>query len=564
VVPVVTHISAPLPTALRPSRLLAGLLRKPRLGFGKIDSYSNSMATLGHLETSIRFHLLAGILFCGLLYSCSYRQPHADKTVTLAVEAGPSPSLDPRVGTSSEAERIDQLIFNSLVRRGPHFEILPDLAESWEIPQPNLYRFHLRHGVRFHDGRELTAKDVQYTFSSLLGGSLPSAKTSTYRVVESIEIPDDYCVVFRLKEPYASFLWNLTNGAIGIVPRGAPPDFGRYPVGSGPFRFVSYASEDQLVLEKNTYYFESLPNVDRVIVRIVPDATTRALELGKGSIDIAQNALSPDFVRTLAQEPHLRVDVTDGTNYAYMAFNLNDPILKDRKVRQAIAFAIQREEIIKYYWRDFVTSASSILPPNHWAFEGNTVTYPYDPARARQLLDEAGWKDPDGDGPLPRFSLTYKTSTEESSRQIATIIQQQLKQVGIRLELRSYEFGTFYGDIVRGNFQLFTLRWIGGNNDPDIFENVFHSQRTPPKGFNRGRYTNVRVDQLIESARRELNQDRRREIYSEIQKILAEDLPYINLWYFKNVCVYQKRIIGLTLSPAGDYDFLKTIRLSND
>lgn len=192
------------------------------------------------------------------------------------------------------------------------------------------------------------------------------------------------------------------------------------------------------------------------------------------------------------------------------------------------------------------------------------MTYPYDPARARLLLDESGWRDPDGDGPLPRFKLTYKTSTEESSRQVATILQQQLHKVGIQLDLRSFEFGTFYGDIVRGNFQLFTLRWIGGNNDPDIFETVFHSNRIPPKGFNRGRYRNARVDQLIEMARRELDQARRKVFYSEIQEILAEELPYINLWYFKNVCVFQKRIIGLTLSPAGDYEFLKTIRLKDE
>jgi peptide/nickel transport system substrate-binding protein len=245
-----------------------------------------------------------------------------------------------------------------------------------------------------------------------------------------------------------------------------------------------------------------------------------------------------------------------------MAFNLNDPILQDQRVRQAIAYALDREEIIKYYWRDFVTPASSILPPNHWAHEENTVTYSYQPVKARQLLDLAGWKDPDGDGPLPRFRLTYKTSTEESTRQVATIIQQELKNVGIQLDLRPFEFGTFYGDIVRGNFQLFTLRWIGGNNDPDIFETVFHSGRVPPRGFNRGRYRNGRVDQLIELARTELNQGRRKELYSEVQKILAVDLPYIDLWYFKNVCIYQKRISGLTLSPSGDYDFLKSIRLS--
>ncbi len=502
------------------------------------------------------------ILLLGLMAtSCRNSQAPRPGTVTLAVEAGPFPSLDPRIGTSSEAERIGQLIFNSLVRRGKRFEILPDLAWSWELLEPNIYRFHLRQGVRFHNGRELTSRDVQYTFSSILDGSLSSAKASTYRIIERIETPDPYCVVFRLKEPNASFLWNLTNGAIGIIPNDAPPDFGRYPVGTGPFRFVSYSNEEQVVLEKNPDYFESPPFLDRVIIRIIPDATTRALELRKGSIDVVQNALSPDFVQALARDPHLQADVSEGTNYAYMGFNLNDPILKERRVRQAIALAIHREEIIHYYWGDLVTPASSILPPSHWAFEGHTAHYDYQPVKARELLDEAGWKDPDGEGPMPRFKLTYKTSTEESSRQVATIIQQQLKEVGIQVDLRSYEFGTFYGDIVRGNFQLFTLRWIGGNNDPDIFETVFHSLRTPPKGFNRGHYRNDRLDHLIETARREPDQNNRRKYYSEIQKILADDLPYVHLWYFKNVCVHAKRLGGLTLSPAGDYDFLKTVRL---
>jgi len=220
-----------------------------------------------------------------------------------------------------------------------------------------------------------------------------------------------------------------------------------------------------------------------------------------------------------------------------------------------------REAIVKYYWRDLVSPASGILPPSHWAYEGQVATYTHDPTKARQLLDEAGLNDPDGDGPLPRFKLTFKTSNEETARQVAAIIQQQLKRVGIQVDLRSYEFGTFYGDIVRGNFQMFTLRWIGGNNDPDIFERVFHSREVPPKGFNRGRYHNERVDRLIEFAKRETDKGRRKAAYSEIQKILAEELPYISLWYFKTVSVYRERISNLTLSPVGDFEFLREIRL---
>ncbi len=497
---------------------------------------------------------------CLLLSACNSDQRFRG-TVVVAIEAGPN-NLDPRIGTSAEAERIDQLVFNSLVRRGPRFEILSDLASHWEIPEPTTYRFFLRSGVRFHNGKPLTSQDVKYTFQSMLDGTIVSPKTSTFRVIQAIETPDELTVVFRLREPYASFLWNLTNGGVGIVPEGSKSEFNRNPVGTGPFRFVSYAHEEQVVLESNPNYFGGAPHIRHVIFKIIPDATTRALELRKGSIDIGQNILSPDFVKSLEKEPHLRVMVSPGTNYQYIGFNLKDPILQEKRVRQAIAFAIPREDIVKYYWRDMVSLASGILPPNHWAYEDQVARYPYDPERAKALLDEAGWRNLDGDREQPRFELTFKTSTDESSRQVAAIIQQQLKQVGIKVHLRSYEFGTFYGDIVRGSFQMFTLRWIGGNNDPDIFERVFHSQEVPPKGYNRGRYQNERVDRLIEWARKELDQEKRKVAYSEVQKIQADEVPYVSLWYIKNVCVQHKRISNITPSPAGDYDFLREIQIS--
>ncbi len=496
-------------------------------------------------------------LLCLTLLGCALsRAPQA--TITIAIEAGPN-NLDPRIGLSSESERIHQLIFSSLVRRGNRFEILPDLATHWETPDATTYRFFLRSGVHFHDGKPLSSNDVRHTIQSLLDGVITSPKTSTYRIVDRIETPDEKTVVFRLKEPNAAFLWNLTNGGIGVVPEGAAADFYKNPLGTGPFRFVSYAHEEEVILEANPDYFGGCPTVPRVRFKVIPDATTRALELRKGSVDIGQNVLSPDFVKTLERERQLRVETVAGTNYQYLGLNLKDPLLADKRVRKAIAYAVPREEIIRYYWRNLVIPASGLLPPNHWAFEGNVTTYPYDPGKARQLLDEAGWKDPDGTGPETRFRLTFKTSTDETTRQVAAIIQQKLKEVGVQVDLRSYEFGTFYGDIVRGNFQMFTLRWIGGNNDPDLFERVFHSREAPPKGYNRGRYSNPRVDELIEFARKEVDQEKRRSAYSEVQKIVADELPYISLWYLKNTCVYNRRIANIELSPAGDFDFLKSL-----
>jgi peptide/nickel transport system substrate-binding protein len=497
--------------------------------------------------------------FCLVFSGCQSSRAARD-TVAIAIEAGPN-NLDPRIGLSSESERIHQLLFNSLVRRGTHFEILPDLASHWETPDATTYRFFLRMGIRFHDGRPLTSRDVRYTIQSLLDGSIVSPKTSTYRVIERIEAPDEQTVVFHLREPNAAFLWNLTNGGIGIVPEGAGSNAQKHPIGTGPFRFVAYAHEEELILEANRDYFRGCPTVPRVNFKIIPDATTRALELRKGTLDIGQNVLPPDFVKALEREPHLQVQTLPGTNYQYLGLNLKDPLLQDKRVRKAIAYAIPREEIIQYYWRGLVTPASGLLPRNHWAYEDNVEIYPHDPTKARQLLDEAGWTDPDGPGPKPRFHLTFKTSTDESTRQVAAVIQQKLKETGIQIDLRSYEFGTFYGDIVRGNFQMFTLRWIGGNNDPDLFERVFHSREAPPKGYNRGRYENVRVDELIEFARKEPNQEKRKAAYSEIQKIVADELPYVSLWYLKTTCVYNRRLSNVELSPAGDFDFLQKLKI---
>ena len=506
--------------------------------------------------------LALGLILTGVYQGCGSPRT-MDPAVTIALEAGPT-SLDPRIGLSAESERIQQLIFSSLVRRGKRFEILPDLSTHWEILDPLTYCFHLRSGVKFHDGKPLTSRDVKYTFESLLNGSLVSPKSSTFQLIQAMETPDEHTIFFRLKEPFAGFLWNLTNGGIGIVPYGSGKDFQRNPVGSGPYRFVSYSHEEELLLEANPAYFGGPPTADRIRFMVIPDSTTRALELRKGSIDIAQNVLTPDFVMALEHEPHLRVAAVPGTNYQYIGLNLKDPVLRNQKVRKAIAYAIPREDIIRYYWRGLVVPASSLLPPNHWAYEPEVEHYPYDPEKARHLLDMAGWKDPDGKGPLPRFRLTFRTSTEESSRQVAAIIQQALKEVGIAVDLRSYEFGTFYADIVRGNFQIYSLRWIGGNNDPDLFERAFHSREVPPKGYNRGRYENPEVDRLLDEARQESNLEKRHLAYSRIQKILADDLPYISLWYMDTVCVYNRRVSEIELSPAGNFDFVQTLKIKKD
>jgi peptide/nickel transport system substrate-binding protein len=469
----------------------------------------------------------------------------------MIIESSPT-NLDPRVGTDAQSERIGSLLFDSLLRRDEHFNLQPSLAERWEIPDPLTYIFHLRRGVLFHDGRPLTARDVKWTFDSIMNGSIRTPKASTYRFVERIDTPDDWTVVFHLKEPYSSLLWNISNGALGIVPYGSDGTLNRKPIGSGPFRFVSQEQDKEVVIERNPQYWGEHARIPRVRFAVVPDTTTRALELLKGSADVAINALTSDMIVAMRNDRTLQIQTAPGTIYTYLALNLRDPILKDVRVRQALAYAIDRQPIIHYLWRDLALPASSVLPTQHWAYNGNVADYMHNPEHARQLLDEAGYPERNG----VRFHLTMKTSTEESTRLLAAVLQQQLREVGIALDIRTFEFATFYSDVTKGAFQLYSLRWIGGNEDPDIFEHVFYSTSIPPKRANRSYYASPQADALIDAGRQTVDEQKRKEIYGRLQAVLAEDLPYINLWYLDNVLVHTRRVRNIELSPSGNYEFL--------
>ncbi|MGH9509052.1 MAG: ABC transporter substrate-binding protein [Terriglobales bacterium] len=495
------------------------------------------------------------VLLLAFILACS-QKPDAD-TLVMIIESPPA-NLDLRVGTDAQSERIGELIFDPLLRRDEHYRLQPHLAERWEVPDPLTYVFHLRRGVRFHDGRPLTARDVKWTFDSLREGVVRSAKASTFRFVERIDTPDEWTVIFRLKEPYATLPWNLSGGAIGVVPAGSKEEMKERPIGSGPFRFVRMAQDQEMVIERNEEFWGEKPKLRRVRFAVVPDTTTRVLELRKGSADLAINALTADMVEDIRREGKLVVEQAPGSIYSYLALNLEDPILKDARVRRALAYAIDRRPVLHYLWRDQARPAASLLPPEHWAYESGVTAYTYDPERARKLLDDAGYPARGG----VRFRLTMKTSTEETTRLLAAVLQQQLREVGIALDIRSYEFATFYSDVVRGAFQLYSLRWIGGNEDPDIFEHVFHSSSFPPKRANRGHYRNPRVDELIDEARREVEPEKRRALYAEVQRIVAEELPYIHLWYLDNVVVHSRRVRGIHVSPSGNYEFLRTAELA--
>jgi peptide/nickel transport system substrate-binding protein len=483
-------------------------------------------------------------------------------TVTMIIESSPN-NLDLRVGTDAQSERVGGQIFDALVKKDEHYELQPWLATSWEQPDALTWVFHLRDGVRFHDGRPLEAADVAYTIESLIDGSLITAKGGSFGNVDRVEARDRLTVVVHMKRPDAGLLFNVSDGLFGVVPRGVGKDFGLHPVGSGPFRFVSAVQDKEVIVERNDDYWAGAPTIpvgarriEKVRFEVVPDTITSALELKKGSADLASNVVTLDMVQTLESAPNLKVESGPSSAVVYVTFNVTDPLLKDKRVRQAVACAIDRQAIVDAIWRGQARLANTLLPTGHWAAatDGELARYPHDVTRAQRLLEEAGFPAAK-DG--VRMRLTMKTSTDETTRLMASVLQQQLRAAGIALEIRSAEFGTFYADVTKGAFQIYALRWIGSNEDPDIFRYAYGSGSFPPKGGNRGRYSNARVDALLTEAAGSSDRVVRKKDYLEVQQILADELPSIPLWYPNNEVVHTRRVEGVRPRGAGSFDFLR-------
>lgn len=493
------------------------------------------------------------LLVAALLAACTSK-PADSRIITIAVLTSPN-SLDPRIGSDETSQRVHQLIYDNLLALDDQLKVVGGLASSWEQADPLNYIVHLRQGVRFHDGHQLTADDVVFTFGCFIDPAFVSPRKGAYRSLARVEAIDPYTVRFVLKEPFGSFPIQLV---MPVVPKGSGADLRDHPIGTGPYKFVSMAVDDNVKLSAFPDYFRGKPTNDGVVLKVVPDEIMRALELRKGSIDMVVNDLSPDVIHQLEAEKSVSIAESPGTDYAYVGINMRDPILKDRRVRYALGYAIDRQAIVDHLRRGLARPAIGILPPASWAYDEGVFQFTHDPAKARALLDEAGYPDPDGDGPQPRLKLSLKVSTNEFIRLQAAVIQQDLQKVGIELDVRSYEFATLYADVLKGNFQLFTLQWVGVS-DPDMLRRVFHSKQMPPNGFNRGYYENPEVDRLIDAAMAASTDDERRTLYGAAQRLVAEDAPYISLWYKTNVAVSRTNIEGVKLTPSAEFTFLRDV-----
>jgi len=493
------------------------------------------------------------------------RRPTAPPAGFLHVGLDTAPlNLDPRFATDATAAQIGELLFAGLTGVDGRGRRVGDLAATWEQPDPQTYVFHLHPGRRFADGSPLEAGDVQATYEAVLDPTGRSPKRASLAVLRSIEVVDSLTVRFHLHTPFAPFL-SLTG--LGILPRhqlvagASPPGPLPQPIGSGPFRLSRPPEPDQIVIERNPLA-DGPPALPGIVFRVIPDAITRLLELRRGSLDLVQGGIEPDSLPWLRAQPQLEVHTAEAAAFQYLGLNVMHPPLDNRRVRRALAHAIDRDAITRTVLKGLARPASGLLPPDHWAYCPDTPVHPYDPAHARRLLDRAGWRDPDGDGPAPRFRLELKTTTIELRRRIAEVLQAQLAEVGIAVDIRSFEWATFYNDIRRGNFEMYSLAWIG-IEDPDLFYLSLHSSQGPPEGMNRGGFADPLTDRLSEIARRQLDPRRRRHLYAALQVRAARQLPVIPLWWPHHVAARQRRVHGYHLTANGSYASLAQVDLAD-
>jgi peptide/nickel transport system substrate-binding protein len=494
------------------------------------------------LDVLKAFIVVAGLLLATMLAACS---APSHEILRFGLASAPV-TLDPRFATDAASSRIDRLLYRQLVDFDDSLRPVPALA-SWSQLAPDHYRFVLgKAGRRFHDGTRLTAQDVKATYDFILDPAKASPHRATLAVIRAITVVDDDTVDFYLVEPDPLFPGRLVIGILPAAQIAAGRAFSNHPLGSGPFAMVAWPEPGRLELrrERDGQLFEFVT---------VRDPTVRILKLQRGELDMVQNDLPPEMIRYAAARPELQVVKGKGSNFTYLGFNMQDPVVGQLAVRQAIAYALDRKDIIHYVLGDAARHANALLPPDHWAGNPAIPQYPYDPDRARALLKAAGYG---AAGP----HIVYKTSNDPFRIRLATIIQQQLADVGIAVDLRSYDWGTFYGDIKTGRFQMYSLSWVGIKM-PDIFRYAFYSKSVPPAGANRGHYASAVADHLIDAAQTVTEPAREAAYYRQLQLYLWQQLPYVPLWYEDYVFVARRAIQGYTLARDGNYDGLENVRL---
>lgn len=502
------------------------------------------------LRTALILALALAAVGCRADGTVGDRLPRGERIAVLFPEAIRGP-LDPRLNTRAWTGKVVHLMYEGVVSvHNEAMEPRPALAERIDQPAPTVYEITLRADARFHDGNPVTAGDLVATYESVVDPQLGSPFRGLYARVESMRVLGPRRLRITLDAPHAPFISDLS---LGIVPAKQIGPDGQLtkPIGAGPYALHARDGEREVVLERSAHAWRGLPRTPYLVFRTVRDENTRLLALMGGDADLLQNAVTPRLVDAVRDRPDIAVQSVPGVGYNYMAFNLRDPILAKRDVRRAIAHAIDRGRLIEHKFRGVASPSTGMLAPNHWAHAADVARYPHDPQKAMALLDAAGYPDPPG--PEPRFTLSFKTSTDKFRRNLVRLMADDLVAVGIGVDVQGFELGTLLSDAKSGNFQLYTLQWPDPG-EPHFYNWLFHSSRIPTpdapnRGGNRGAYTNPRVDALIDQGRITTDRAARAEVYRELQGLLQSDLPYLSLWHEDVVVVYRAGLEGYRPLP---------------
>lgn len=481
-----------------------------------------------------------------------------------------SPSVD------AASERVRALMFNSLVKKNEKFDYVGELAANvQQSAEGTVFTFTLHDGVKFHDGRPLTSADAKYTLDLVFSSSF--AKSASFyegtganrrSYIKSVEAPDPKTLIVTLTKPWTGLLSNLV--PVSIIPKDSYATQKDHPLGTGPFKFISYDSSQQVVdLAANPDYWEGAPHIPVVRVRVVSDMNALQAELRSGRVDISPlpTSLSPDAIKLLDQDPKLQVLQFTGSNVYLLTFNCSQPPLNEVRVRQAIAYAIDREGMIRDLLLGQGKIAHSILPEESWAYHA-AQKYSFDPEMAKKLLDEAGLKDPDGDGPQLRFAkpVVFKVSgSNVSGKSYAGVIQNYLKNVGVPVSIETAELNTLFDELRRGNFQIFYGQWVGGNQDPIFFKDLFATSEIPTEtraSRNRSRYSNKELDALLGEAANTFDREKAKQLYAQVQEIVSRDVPVLPLWYQANIVIAKKNVGNIKVDASGDWGFVRSLTVT--
>ena len=498
---------------------------------------------------------MAALLLSCVVSACAVAP--ASRRLVLAIESAPL-TLDPRGAFNTDTAKVQQLIFDTLVTKGPDFDFAPGLAESWQ-PSPDWTEvtLQLRPGVRFHDGRELTARDVVYTFGSLASGGF--GKSSAFALVERVEAAGPLSVRFVSKRPNPGLLVDLV--AVGVLPEGSGIESARSPVGTGPFRVAApYAGEGDLSLERFDGAFGGAPSFEGIDVRVMADASTRAAAIEAGEVDLSVNpGFAPDaYARFDGAEGRARVESSPGGGVQFVVLNTERPGLADVLVRRALALAVDRELVVRKLLGGRARLASSPLPPGHWA-AADIEPLPFEPPLAKRLLADIR-----SSTPLPSIELMTLPTTAD--RDLAAVLQESWRTVGVETTIVSVERAVFAERLARGDFGAAIHRFTGGNQFTTIFKGAFHSRsihdREGTHGeLNYARFADAELDAMIDAADLSSYRDVRISVYAAIQWRIVDEVPWILLWHPDNVAVAGPRVGPFALDRSGDFFFVKSLTL---